>query len=48
MEKKTTTLEGYSIIEKRVAVDTNSGRIYVPKSWIGKRVVVVLLEDVED
>jgi hypothetical protein len=37
---------GYELLEKVVAMDkADSGRIYVPKSWKGKRVVVVRLDD---
>lgn len=32
-------------IEKTVKAHGNSGRVYVPASWIGKRVQIVLLED---
>ncbi|MEA3515199.1 MAG: DUF2080 family transposase-associated protein [Nanoarchaeota archaeon] len=44
--KKTIKLqmEGYEVIEKRAERGGNSGRIYVPKSWIGKKVRVVLIE----
>jgi len=44
--KKTISLrlEGYEVIEKAVQSSGNSGRIYVPKKWIGKSVKVVLME----
>lgn len=34
----------YEVIEKTVKPGGNSGRVYVPKSWINKRVKVLLLE----
>jgi len=39
-------VQAYQIIEKIVKPSGNSGRIYVPKDWVGKRVKVVLLETV--
>ncbi|MBE8539420.1 DUF2080 family transposase-associated protein [Geoglobus acetivorans] len=38
------TVEGYEVIEKVVKDAGNSGRVYVPKSWVGKRVKIILLE----
>lgn len=38
------TIRGSQIIEKTVKPSGNSGRVYLPKDWIGKRVKVVLLE----
>lgn len=38
-------LNGKAMIEKSVKKSGNSGRVYVPVSWIGKKVKVVLLED---
>jgi putative transposon-encoded protein len=40
-------LEAYEVIEKEVASSGNSGRVYVPKSWIGKRVKVLLMEPID-
>ncbi len=44
--KKTISMrmEGFEVIEKVAESSGNSGRIYVPKKWIGKRVKVVLVE----
>lgn len=39
-------VQAYQVIEKTVKPSGNSGRIYVPKEWIGKRVKVFLLEPV--
>jgi putative transposon-encoded protein len=37
-------MNGFEMIEKTAVKGGNSGRIYVPPSWIGKKVKVVLLE----
>lgn len=37
-------MEGYEVIEKTAKKGGNSGRVYVPKHWIGKRVRAVLIE----
>jgi putative transposon-encoded protein len=44
MEIKT---EAYQVVEKIVKSGGNSGRVYVPKEWIGKRVSILLLEPIE-
>lgn len=41
------TVEGYEVVEKIVKSGGNSGRIYLPKSWIGKKVKIILLEPVD-
>jgi putative transposon-encoded protein len=45
MDKFTVTLEGYDMIEKEVKNGGNSARVFVPKSWAGCRVKVVLLDE---
>ncbi|RLI78422.1 hypothetical protein DRP05_07220 [Archaeoglobales archaeon] len=40
-------LMGYEAIEKVVKPSGDSGRVYVPKSWVGKKVKIILLEPVE-
>ena len=40
-------LVGYQIIDKVVKSSGNSGRVYVPSEWIGKRVKVVLVDPVD-
>lgn len=40
-------LEAFQVIEKVVKLSGNSGRVYVPKEWIGKRVKVLLIESME-
>lgn len=39
-------VQGYQVIEKEVAIGSKtSGRVYVPKEWIGKKVKIILLEE---
>ncbi len=44
MERTQIHLTGFEMLEKQVNKSGNSGRIYVPVNWIGKKVKVVLLE----
>jgi len=37
-------LTGFEVIEKPVNKSGNSGRVYVPAEWIGKKVKVILIE----
>jgi len=37
-------MEGHEVVEKIAQAGGNSGRGYVPKHWIGKKVKVVLVE----
>ena len=37
-------MQGFEVIEKVAESSGNSGRIYVPKKWIGKKVRAVLLQ----
>ncbi|MCX6803038.1 MAG: DUF2080 family transposase-associated protein [Candidatus Diapherotrites archaeon] len=37
-------MEGFEVIEKVAESSGNSGRIYVPKKWIGKKVRAVLMQ----
>lgn len=39
-------INGYQIIEKIVKQSGNSGRVYVPIEWVGKKVKVVLVEPI--
>ena len=43
---KTTKIQltGYEMLEKRVSRSGDSGRVYVPANWIGKRVKIILVE----
>ena len=40
-------INAYQIIEKTVKNSGNSGRVYVPVDWVGKKVKVVLLESLQ-
>jgi len=40
--------EGFATLDKDVKSGTSSGRIFVPKSWSGKKVRVILLEPLEE
>lgn len=45
MEKETKIqITGFEMLEKQVNKSGNSGRVYLPIEWIGKRVKVILLE----
>jgi putative transposon-encoded protein len=35
---------GFEMLEKQVNKSGNSGRVYVPAEWIGKRVKIILIE----
>lgn len=37
-------LTGYEMLEKVVNKSGNSGRVYVPIEWIGKKVKIILVE----
>jgi len=37
-------LTGFEVLEKQVNQSGNSGRVYVPIEWIGKKVKIILLE----
>lgn len=37
-------LTGYEMLEKEVNKSGNSGRVYVPVEWLGKKVKIILLE----
>lgn len=37
-------IEGTDMRKKRVNSARTTGRVYVPKEWIGKDVVVILIE----
>jgi hypothetical protein len=51
MTKRSMTIEFYGLEDhKEVTGDkekSSSGRVFVPKSWIGKRVAVFLLDPVD-
>ncbi len=35
---------GFEMLEKQVNQSGNSGRVYVPIEWVGKRVKIILIE----
>ncbi len=37
-------LTGFEMLEKSVTKSGNSGRVYIPIEWVGKRVKIILLE----
>jgi putative transposon-encoded protein len=37
-------INAFQIIEKTVKQSGNSGRVYVPIEWVGKKVKVILIE----
>lgn len=41
-------LEANQVIEKTVTASGNSGRVYVPKTWVGKRVKILLIEPMQE
>ena len=44
MTKTNIQLVGYEMLEKKANKSGNSGRVYVPIEWVGKKVKIVLLE----
>jgi len=45
MKKKVNIqITGFEMLEKSVNKSGNSGRVYVPIEWIGKKVKIILLE----
>ena len=44
MKESKIQLTGFEMLEKQVNKSGNSGRVYVPVEWIGKRVKIILLE----
>jgi putative transposon-encoded protein len=41
-------VEGFSIIERIVREGGNSARVNVPVDWVGRRVMVILLDDPDE
>jgi putative transposon-encoded protein len=44
MKQTKIQLTGYEMLEKKVNKSGNSGRVYTPIDWIGKKVKIILLE----
>ena len=40
-------LDAHQVVEKVVKPGGNSGRVYVPVDWVGKRVKIALVEALE-
>jgi putative transposon-encoded protein len=40
------TLKAYQIIEKTATATGSSAHVFVPKEWVGKKIKVVLLEQI--
>lgn len=41
-------IDGYDVHHKKATKISTSAHVYVPKSWIGKDVVTILLEELDD
>lgn len=48
MEKMDVTTKAFEVLEKRVKKSGTSGRVYVPRGWVGKKVKVLLLETLDE
>lgn len=46
-EQMEITTKSYAVKDVTVKPAGNSGRVYVPKSWIHKKVRVILIEPIE-
>lgn len=44
MKETKIQLTGFEMLEKQVNKSGNSGRVYVPIEWIGKKVKIILIE----
>ena len=44
MKETKIKLMGFEMLEKQVNKSGNSGRVYVPVEWVGKKVKIILLE----
>jgi putative transposon-encoded protein len=44
MKETKIQLTGFEMLEKQVNKSGNSGRVYVPIEWIGKKVKIILVE----
>jgi putative transposon-encoded protein len=45
MERRSMTVNFYGMVDRDVKDGVTSGRVFVPKAWIGKKVGVYLLEE---
>ncbi len=44
MKQTKIQLTGFEMLEKQVNKSGNSGRVYVPIEWVGKKVKIILVE----
>jgi putative transposon-encoded protein len=44
MSQRKVTINCYDSIDRDVGNGGNSGRVYVPRSWVGRKVTVLLME----
>lgn len=44
---KVLTIQGYEVVEKTARASGNGARIYVPLPWAGRKVIAVLVEDLD-
>ncbi len=44
MKESKIQLIGYEMLEKQVTKSGNSGRVYVPIEWVGKKAKIILVE----
>jgi len=42
------TIKGYSMVDRDVKSGQTTGRLFVPKEWVGKRVSIILKEPLEE
>jgi putative transposon-encoded protein len=47
MSERDITTRCYGSVDRDVGDGGASGRVYVPKAWIGKKVTVLLLESLD-
>lgn len=47
MEKDVFQVLGYELIIKKVTDAKTTGKIYLPKEWIGRRVKVIRMDELE-
>ena len=45
MDEQEFKIKGFDMISKEVGPGGDSGRVFVPKRWMGKKVVVILKEE---
>lgn len=43
--KRTITVECEGQLEKKVGPGNNTGRVYTPEGWVGRKVLILLLPE---